>query len=116
MQKRKLLQLNSKIKSCVSCKELVKTRSRVVIGYGDVNAKILLIGEAPGRLGADVTGIPFTRDRSGVFLQRMLGKIGLNESEPENELPILRDVYITNIVKCNPQGSTGANRSPKKDE
>lgn len=116
MQKIKLLQLNTKIKKCVSCKELVKTRSRVVVGYGDIYAKILLIGEAPGRLGADVTGVPFTRDRSGVFLQKMLGKIGLNKSEPENELPVLRDVYITNIVKCNPQGSTGVNRSPKKEE
>lgn len=112
----KLLRLNTKIKGCVSCKELVKTRSQVVVGYGDVSAKILLIGEAPGRLGADVTGVPFTRDRSGVFLQRMLGKLGLNKSEPENELPVLKDVYITNIVKCNPQSSTGVNRSPKKEE
>lgn len=116
MQKTNLLQLNTKIKRCVSCKELVKTRSRVVVGYGDVHAKILLIGEAPGRLGADVTGVPFTRDRSGVFLQRMLGKMGLNKSEPENELPVLKDAYITNIVKCNPQSSTGVNRSPKKEE
>lgn len=105
-----------KIKQCTNCQELVKTRNQSVPGYGDVYAKVLLIGEAPGRLGADVTGIPFTRDRSGVFLQKMLCKIGMNESDPQCEIPVLKNVYITNIVKCNPQSSSGTNRSPQAIE
>src|SRR5438445_12897778 len=91
-----LSRLNSKVKQCENCQELVKTRNQAVTGYGDVYAKVLLIGEAPGRLGANVTGVPFTRDRSGVFLQKMLCKIGMNESDPQCEMPILKHVYITN--------------------
>ncbi len=111
-----LSRLNAKVKQCENCQELVKTRNQAVTGYGDVYAKVLLIGEAPGRLGADVTGVPFTRDRSGVFLQKMLCKIGMNESDPQCEMPILKNVYITNIVKCNPQSSSGTNRSPQATE
>jgi len=109
-------QLSKKIKSCELCEDLVKSRSQSVSGYGDFNANIFIIGEAPGRLGADVTGVPFTKDRSGVFLQKMLGQIGLNLSEPDCVNPKLKGVYITNIVKCNPQTESGTNRSPKNEE
>jgi len=109
-------QLSKKIKSCELCEDLVKSRSQSVSGYGDFNANIFIIGEAPGRLGADVTGVPFTKDRSGVFLQKMLCQIGLNLSEPDCVNPKLKGVYITNIVKCNPQTESGTNRSPKNEE
>lgn len=111
-----MLNLSFKIQTCSHCEELVKTRTQSVMGYGDFNADVFIIGEAPGRLGADVTGVPFTKDRSGVFLQKMLCKIGLNESDPENIRPKLNGVYITNIVKCNPQSENGTNRSPKNEE
>jgi len=114
--KQQIQHLSNKIETCSYCEELVKTRTQSVMGYGDFKADIFIIGEAPGRLGADVTGVPFTKDRSGVFLQKMLCKIGLNESEPENTKPKLNGVYITNIVKCNPQSETGTNRSPKNEE
>lgn len=116
MNKNRLVQLNTRIKRCKLCTELVKTRNQIVPGYGDFNASILIIGEAPGRLGADVTGIPFTKDRSGVFLQKMLCKIKLNEGDPESLKPRLKDVYITNVIRCNPQTSTGLNRKPSLDE
>lgn len=114
--KQKIYHLTSKVKTCSYCEELVKTRNQSVMGYGDFRADIFIIGEAPGRLGADITGVPFTKDRSGVFLQKMLCKIGLNESDPECTKPKLKGVYITNIVKCNPQSENGTNRTPKNEE
>jgi DNA polymerase len=110
------LKLFNKIKTCEMCKDLVASRSQSVTGYGDFDADIFIIGEAPGRLGADITGVPFTKDRSGVFLQKMLCMVGLNEGDPESTQPKLKDVYITNIVKCNPRKDDGTNRSPTNIE
>jgi uracil-DNA glycosylase family 4 len=108
--------LTNLIKSCNMCKELVRSRSRVVPGYGDLHADVLYIGEAPGALGADITGVPFTRDRSGVFLQKMLNIIGMNKTDPKSEYPDLRGAYITNIVRCNPRKKNSSNRTPTKKE
>ena len=46
--------------SCVRCPALVASRRRIVHGYGDPSARIVFIGEAPGRHGADRTGVPFS--------------------------------------------------------
>ena len=108
--------LSNKIKKCVLCEDLVKTRTQPVTGYGDFKADVFIIGEAPGRLGADMTGVPFTKDRSGVFLQKMLCGLGLNKSTPESTAPELCKVYITNIVKCNPRSTDGTNRPPRPVE
>lgn len=114
--KQKLNQISNQVKTCKVCVDLVKTRTQAVMGYGDFNASIFIVGESPGRLGADITGIPFTKDRSGVFLQKMLCKIRLNEGEPELLRPRLKDVYITNMIRCNPQTATGLNRKPNSEE
>ncbi len=50
---------------CSLCPALAANRRRIVHGYGDAGARVLLVGEAPGYLGADRTGVPFTGDRSG---------------------------------------------------
>lgn len=73
---------------------------------GPIDAKILFIGEAPGRQGADRTRIPFSGDQSGRNLDRFLASVGLTRD----------DIFITSAVLCNPRGPTGANRSPKKSE
>ncbi len=97
---------------CTLCPELVTNRSCIVHGYGAANAQVIFIGEAPGYKGGDVTGIPFTRDRSGVRLQRMLIELGLSEeTDPRLEQPRLR-CFITNVVRCNPP----ANRTPSRAE
>jgi uracil-DNA glycosylase len=111
-----LEKLQDRVMECKRCAELVKCRSRPVPGYGDSNPDILFIGEAPGRYGADVTGVPFTRDRSGRLFLRMLGSIGLTTSSPDDDGPILHKAFVTNIVKCNPRGKNGTNRPPTKDE
>jgi uracil-DNA glycosylase family 4 len=90
-----LTQLNA---HCVKCSDLVTSRNRVTWGYGNINSKVLFFGEAPGMHGCDITGIPFTLDKSGEYFQSMLKSVGWTKE----------DVYVTNIVKCCPSG----NRTP----
>ena len=99
--------------TCRRCPELAANRSRVVPGYGPIPARVMFVGEAPGYRGADVTGVPFTRDRSGRRLQALLIRLGLSlETDPAVEQPRLRDCYLTNLVRCNPPG----NRRPTRAE
>ena len=88
--------------TCYLCEDLVKSRRRITWGYGDPNSKIMFIGEAPGRFGCDVTGIPFTQDASGMLFQSALSQAGWS----------MEDVYTTNIVKCCPLN----NRTPTEFE
>ena len=97
---------------CTRCPELAANRSCIVHGYGAAGARVLFIGEAPGYKGGDVTGVPFTLDRSGVRLQRMLIELGLSyETDPRLKEPRLR-CFITNVVRCNPP----SNRTPTRAE
>ena len=94
---------------CTRCPALVANRHRIVHGYGDPQARVMIVGEAPGYLGADRTGVPFTGDRSGRRVQALLIALGLSEeTDPTVELPRLRGVFMTNVVRCNPPG----NRNP----
>jgi len=102
-----LLQLRKEILNCWRCEAIVQTRNKPIIGVGSPKAKIIIVGLAPGKDGADLTGIPFTRDPSGELTEEMLSVAGLSREQ---------DVFITNLVKCNPKDSEGRNRSPTKDE
>jgi DNA polymerase len=98
--------------ACDRCPALAANRRQVVPGYGVHPARIAWLGEAPGRLGADRTGVPFTRDRSGRRLQALLIRLGLAAGEdPAAEAPRL-STFVTNLVRCNPP----ANRTPTTAE
>jgi uracil-DNA glycosylase len=99
-----LERLRLSIQACALCKALVRCRSRVVPGDGSVPADVAFVGIAPGRLGGDRTGIPFSGDRSGQLLRRMIHRSRLKR------------VFITNLVRCNPRDAAGRNRDPKADE
>lgn len=73
---------------------------------GDPAAPLMFIGEAPGRLGADRTAIPFHGDKAGDNFERLLALSGLSRS----------DVFITNAVLCNPRDEKGNNRPPHQKE
>ncbi len=90
--------------SCARCAALVRCRSRVVPGAGAVGAAVAFVGIAPGRLGGDRTGVPFSGDRSGTLLREMIAASGL------------RGVFITNLVRCNPRDERGRNRDPQPGE
>ena len=82
------------------CPDLRETAAQLVMGAGNPDADIVLIGEAPGKK-EDEQGVPFV-GASGRFLDEMLGAANLERS----------DVYITNIVKYRPPN----NRDPKTEE
>ena len=69
-------------------------------------ARVMFVGEAPGRQGGDRTRVPFSGDQSGRNFQRYIDSIGLARS----------DLFITNAVLCNPRKGSGANRRPTNSE
>ena len=77
--------------NCTRCPALVASRTQIVPGYGDPTARIVFVGEAPGRHGADRTGVPFSGDKSGRALQRILIALGLMQESEPTERPTLRE-------------------------
>jgi len=73
---------------------------------GPVNARVMFIGEAPGRKGADRTRVPFSGDQSGKNFDRFLASISLKRSQ----------IFITSAALCNPRAPSGANRRPSAQE
>jgi uracil-DNA glycosylase family 4 len=94
-----LADIADEIKVCARC-ELHRTRTKSVPGEGPADARIMLIGEAPG-WNEDQQGRPFV-GAAGKFLEELLAKAGMSRS----------DVFITNVVKSRPPG----NRDPLPDE
>lgn len=91
--------LREEIGDCKRCK-LSPGRKNIVFGEGSPAAKLMFIGEGPGR-EEDIQARPFVGD-AGMLLTRLIEKMGFKRE----------DVYIANIVKCRPP----MNRDPEKDE
>ena len=76
--------------------------------FGDPNARLLVVGLAPGRQGANRTGRPFTGDFAGVLLYETLIKAGFArgryDARPDDGLQLV-DCMITNAVRCAPPGN-----------
>ena len=72
---------------------------------GSIYSDLIFVAEAPGRLGAGRTGVPFRGDRSGDNFELLLDHVGLKR----------KDIFITNVVLCNPLKS-GNNRRPTTKE
>ncbi len=94
-----LEQVEARSVGCQNC-ELAGGRTNVVFGAGNPNARLMFIGEAPGR-DEDIQGIPFV-GRSGQLLNKILEAAGIERD----------DVYIANIIKCRPPN----NRTPLTNE
>jgi DNA polymerase len=88
--------LRTHIGDCHRC-PLGETRTRVVFGVGDPHARVMFIGEGPGK-NEDLKGEPFV-GAAGQLLNELLAHAGLERAE----------VYIANVVKCRPPG----NRDPE---
>jgi uracil-DNA glycosylase family 4 len=92
--------LHKLVRACTKCEELVEYRSQAVPGVGPSDARVVFIGEAPGRW-EDQKGEPFVGE-AGAYLTELLERIGLTRAE----------VFITNVIKCRPP----ENRNPKTAE
>jgi DNA polymerase len=97
--KNALIKLESDVSACQAC-SLHKTRSQTVFARGSIEARLMIIGEAPG-FYEDQQGLPFV-GKAGSLLNQMLQSIDLGE----------KDVYIANVLKCRPPN----NRDPAEDE
>ena len=91
--------LSKDIGDCKRCR-LSKERTNIVFGEGNPDARLMFVGEAPGR-EEDSQARPFVGD-AGMLLTRLIEKMGFKRG----------DVYIANIIKCRPP----MNRNPEKDE
>ncbi len=94
-----LTRIATEIRTCTHC-PLHLDRTNAVPGEGPLSARLIMIGEAPGK-NEDLSGRPFV-GRSGGTLNEILGKAGLNRN----------DIFITSVVKCRPP----LNRKPRKGE
>lgn len=99
-KKEQLAALYAKYAKCIKCPLAEQGRNQVVFGVGDPEARLMFIGEAPGR-DEDVRGEPFV-GRAGQLLNKIIEAMGLQREQ----------VYISNVVKCRPPG----NRTPLPNE
>jgi len=79
--------------------------ARPVAPFGDPNARLLIVGLAPGMHGANATGRPFTGDHAGILLYETLHKYGFSSgptSISKDDGLTLNNCRITNAVKCLP--------------
>ena len=101
-----LAALRTEVLACTRCPHLVAARNTVVFGVGDVDARILFVGEAPGA-DEDLQGEPFV-GKAGELLTKIITAMGLSRDT----------VFIANILKCRPDtpGQDSGNRKPRPDE
>ena len=101
-----MAELRERALSCVKCAHLASSRQNVVFGVGDVNARIMFVGEAPGA-DEDEQGEPFV-GKAGQLLTKIIQAMGLSRET----------VYIANILKCRPDmpGQSSGNRKPTPEE
>jgi uracil-DNA glycosylase len=92
--------------ACTRCPALCERAAVLSELNGPLTARVMFVGEAPGRKGADRTRIPFSGDQSGKNFERFLSAAGLKRSE----------IFITSAALCNPRSASGANRRPTAQE
>ena len=92
-------ELRVQVESCRRC-PLCDGRTQTVFGVGNPHARVMFVGEAPGK-NEDLQGEPFV-GAAGHYLNELLGCAGLRRE----------DVFIANVLKCRPPG----NRDPRPEE
>ena len=117
-----LTQLNAEVIACMRCPRLVAYREQVarekrrayrdceywgkpVPGFGDPNARVVVLGLAPGAHGSNRTGRPFTGDSSGNFMYPVLQETGFANqpaATDRNDGLMLKGLYITAAARCAP--------------
>ena len=101
-----MAELQAQVLGCSRCSHLAASRHSVVFGVGDIQSRILFVGEAPG-IEEDLRGQPFVGPAGDLF-SKILTAMGLSRDS----------VYITNLLKCRPDtpGEAAGNRKPRPEE
>jgi uracil-DNA glycosylase family 4 len=114
--------LNSEVVACVQCPRLVVYREQIarekrraykdweywgkpVPGFGDPNARVVVVALAPGAHGSNRTGRPFTGDSSGNFMYPVLYETGFANQPTATKRDdglVLKNIYITAAARCAP--------------
>ena len=106
MKKQAFNELIKEAAGCTQCPAMCGRSAVLSELNGSPDARIMFIGEAPGRKGADRTRVPFSGDQSGANFDRFLNSIELKREE----------IFITSAALCNPRAESGANRRPTQKE
>jgi len=99
-------ELIKRVETCTKCERMEHRRKVLGTQCGNLHSHILFIGEAPGRLGAELSGVPFLGDQTGDNFNNFLGSINLSRQK----------IFITNTVLCNPRDLAGNNDKPLDSE
>ena len=94
------------VKRCSLCDRLHNRTKVLSEANGSLWAKVFFVAEAPGRLGADRTGVPLFGDKTGDNFETLLKNIGWKRE----------DIFITNALLCNPRKEKGTNGTPTSEE
>jgi uracil-DNA glycosylase family 4 len=93
------------VQRCFACDSMAHCHTLGATN-GPPSARVLFVGEAPGRYGAGRSGVPFHGDEAGRRFESLLAEAGLTRD----------GVFVTNAVLCNPLDASGRNRRPKASE
>ena len=96
--------LIASVQKCDACPSMQGCTRVLSWANGAPGSQVMFVGEAPGRLGADRTAVPFHGDVAGDNFERLLALAGLSRGQ----------VFITNAVLCNPKDSKGNNAPPSR--
>lgn len=102
----KFLNLVDRVSACELCPRMKGSARVLGPGCGPLDASLMFVGEAPGRLGADGSHLPFHGDKSGHNFEKLIEQVGVSRYE----------MFVTNAVLCNPKDENGNNATPTRGE
>lgn len=100
------LNLVGRVATCTKCPRMTGSARVLGPGCGPLDAPLMFVGEAPGRLGADGSHLPFHGDKSGHNFEKLIEQVGISRYQ----------VFVTNSVLCNPKDERGNNATPTPAE
>ncbi len=106
LKDKKFSDLIKEVRACTLCERMCNSARVLSFAAGNLHAQLMFLGEAPGRLGADQTEIPFHGDAAGKNFEDLLASSGIRRDQ----------VFISNAVLCNPKDDRGNNGTPRPEE